>query len=360
MKFKTGKQLILKSIFVALLGLMTLTLACAGQPGPAGPAGPVGPAGADGQPGEQGPIGPPGPQGVPGEQGSPGPASMVSLIEAGEQDDSRFSQDAKVLIGEVSTGVNRLYGEPMFEFDFMPAPFDQRFGFETLGALNLGGSDPLPLTAETPNDATLVSLVDPQGIGLPQALVQNADPTLSNIPRRDVVTLVLPPNMQQRAVLSGHLDGPVTGPTQAEPSGPITKGDWFQASGTLKIDCYAGKYRARIEAKTLVPNRVYTVWSIWMDPSGTGAVTPLPFGGAPNSFVTDGNGDATFERELNFCPHTAAQEGIEGKRLALIDAHLHSDHAAYGALPAPFAAGFPPGAVIHEHLSWDIGAGERK
>ena len=270
------------------------------------------------------------------------------------------SGDAKEFEAEVTTGVNRLYGQPLSEFDFMPSPFKEKFGFEMIGVFNPDGPNPLPLTPSTPDSAVLASLVDPQGVGLPQAIFQNADPTLVNVPLRDIQTWVLPPNLQKRAALPPHLAGPVTGPTQAEPSGPITKGDWFKASGTLKIDCAPEGNSVSINMKALVPHRVYTIWSIWMDPSGPGGVMPLPLGGAPNSLVTDQKGDATFERELNFCPFVAAREGVDGKRLIIIDAHLHSDHAAYGAIPAPFAAGFPPGAVLQEHLSWDLGAGKRQ
>lgn len=273
---------------------------------------------------------------------------------------SAAAGDTKEINAEVSTGVNRLYGQPMMEFDFMPSPFKEKFGFETMGVFNPDGPTPLPITASTPDDAVLVSSVDAQGVGLPQAIFQGADPTLVNVPLRDIQAWVLPPNLQKRAVLPPHLAGPVTGPTQAEPSGPITKGEWFKASGTLNATCDPEGNSVSLNMKSLVPNRVYTVWSLWMDSSGQGGVTPLPLGGAPNLFVTDKNGDATFERQLNFCPSVAAQEGVEGKRLAIIDAHLHSDHAAYGAIPAPFAAGFPPGAVIQEHLSWNLGAGQRK
>jgi len=273
---------------------------------------------------------------------------------------SATAQNTGEIEGEVTTGVNRLYGQPLLEFDFMPSPFKEKFGFEMMGVYNPEGPDPLPLTALTPDDAVLASLVDGQGVGLPQAIFQGADPSLSNVPLRGIQAWVLPPNLQQRAALPGHLAGPVTGPTQAEPSGPITKGDWFKASGTLAFDCAPDGNKISIAMKALVPNRIYTVWSLWMDPSGPGSFTPLPLGGAPNSLVTDANGNATFERQLNFCPTDAARVGVDGKRLAIIDAHLHSDHTAYGAIPAPIAAGFPPGTVIQEHLSWDLGAGKRR
>ena len=271
---------------------------------------------------------------------------------------SSAAANPKEFEASVTTGVNRLYGQPLLEFDFMPSPFKETFGFETMGVFNPNGANPLPITASTPDSAILASFVDPQGVGLPQAIFQKADPALTNLPLRDVQAWVLPPNLKKRAALPPHLGGPVTGATQAEPNGPLTKGDWFKASGALKVDCAPEGNSVSINMKSLVPNRLYTVWAVWLDPSGPGSVKPIPLGGAPNVFITDKNGDAIFERELNFCPVDAANEGVEGKRLAEIGTHLHSDHAAYGAIPAPFAAGFPPGAVLHEHLSWNLGAGK--
>ena len=81
-------------------------------------------------------------------------------------------------------------------------------------------------------------------------------------------------------------------------------------------------------------------------------------GGAPNVIITNNEGDGTLERDLNFLPVDAALEVVDGKRLAEIGANLHSDHAAYGPVPAPLAAGFPPGTVLHEHLAFNLGAGE--
>ena len=79
----------------------------------------------------------------------------------------------------------------------------------------------------------------------------------------------------------------------------------------------------------------------------------------PNSYVTDKKGNATFERELNFCPTDAARDGVGDKILAFLGTHLHSDHVAYGGIPAPIAAGFPPGTVLHAQLTWNLGTGER-
>ena len=118
----------------------------------------------------------------------------------------------------------------------------------------------------------------------------------------------------------------------------------------------------KIKVKSLVPNRVYTVWALWLGPSVPGGFIPVPLGGVPNSYVTDKKGNATYERELNFCPTDAAKKDPVGDELtlAIIGTHLHSDHVAYGGIPAPLFEGFSPGTVVQEHLSWDMGAGERQ
>ena len=105
---------------------------------------------------------------------------------------------------------------------------------------------------------------------------------------------------------------------------------------------------------------MYTAWAIWLilDGSDPGPRPfPMPFGGAPNAFITDKEGSATFKRALNFCPWDAAEEGVGENRLIGIGVHLHSDHALYGSIPAPFAGGLLPGTVLHSHLGWNLGAG---
>ncbi len=343
-----GSHLRLSIGICSLILVMVLGVACAGNQGPAGDQGPAGPSGPAGSQGPAGPVGAAGPAGPAGSVGAQSPG-VAAAMEAGQEFES-----------EVSTGVNRLYGKPLLQFDFMPSPFREKFGFEMMGVYNPEGPDPLPLTASTPDSAILASLVDAKGVGLPQAVFQNFAPTLVNVPLREIETWYVPGSigdLSVRKTLPSHLGGPIIAPTQAEPSGPITKGDWFKASGVMTVECTSEGNSVTIRAKSLVPHRVYTVWAIWLDPSGPRMI-PVPLGGAPNSYVTDENGDATYKRELNFCPTDAAKEPVDGKTLAIIGTHLHSDHVAYGAIPAPIAGGLPPGTVVHEHLSWNLGAGK--
>lgn len=262
--------------------------------------------------------------------------------------------------GIAVTGVNRLFGEPVSKYPFMPeGAFRDNFGFETMGALGTGANSTL-LNQSTPDRTVVASYVDLDAVGLPLPIMESAGPELINVPLQDIGTWVLPPNLLTREDVPSHIGGPIVGATQAEPNKAITKGDWMNASGKLKVNCSSKRNSVRMQVSDLVPNRVYTVWALWLDPAGpTGPrFIPMPLGGAPNSYVTDDRGRATFKRDLNFCPTDAATEGVGGKRLAIIDTHLHSDHIAYGAVPAPIAAGFPPGTVLHAQLEWNLGAGE--
>ncbi len=331
----------------SLILVMILGVACAGNPGPAGPAGPAG---------EQGPDGPQGAAGAAGPAGSVGPAGAEGGAGAQSPGVAAAMADAVEFEAIVSTGLNRRLGKPILEFSFMPPPFKENWGFEMLGVYNPDGPLPLPLTADTPDNAVLVSLVDADGVGPPQAIFQNVAPELVNVPLRDIGTYANP-KLDRGGAIPSQSDGPVIGATQADPSGPITKGDWFKASGTLSVDCAPEGNSVKVNVKTLVPNRLYTVWVLWLDPSGPRMI-PVPLGGAPNVIITDNQGDGTLERNLNFCPIDAAKDGVDGKRLAEIGVHLHSDHAAYGPVPAPLAAGFPPGTVLHEQLTFDLGAGK--
>ena len=318
---------------LTLILVMVLAVACAGEPGPAGPAGPAGPEGA------RGPAGPA------GEAGAQSPGVAVAM-----------SANAQTFEAVVSTGLNRSLGQPLLEFSFMSDPFKKQWGFEMLGVYNPDGPLPLPLTADTPDSAVLASLVDAEGVGPPQAISQNVPPELVNVPLRDIGTYANP-KLARGGAIPSQSDGPVIGATQADPSGPITKGDWFKAFGTLISDCAPAGNSVTVNVKSLVPNRLYTVWVLWLDPSGPKMI-PVPLGGAPNVIITNNLGDGTLVRDLNFCPVDAAKEGVDGKRLAEIGIHLHSDHAAYGPVPAPLAAGFPPGTVLHEHLTFRLGAGK--
>jgi len=260
--------------------------------------------------------------------------------------------------GYVVTGLNRILSQPAFIFPEVE-PFPAGIGFNTVGEFNPNGPDPLPLTPATPGSTILASIQDPF---FDRPNFPPTDPLLVNVQLRDVATWVAPPNLQNRAALAPHLNVPTLAYSQAEPTSltPITLEDWFKAKGKMQIKCEEDGNSVKIKFKGLIPNRLYTVWALWVildenDPRH--GIWPQPLGGVPNVYMTDKDGDATFERKLNFCPLEAAENGVNGNVLLTIATHLHSDGVAYGGLPAPIAAGSPPGIVLHAVLEWNMGNG---
>lgn len=257
-----------------------------------------------------------------------------------------------------ATGLNRALGQPLFLFE-LPNGNIVAPGFDSLGEYNPDDSDPIPLTPETPDSAMLATRVDPNAPFAGQSI----DPGLINVPLGAVQTWTsFTPtfDLSTRETLPPHLDAPVfPGVSLAEPNEPepITLGDWFVADGTMVIKCDDHGNRVRIRVRGLLPHRLYTIWTLWFTPGPQPAIFPQPLGGVPNAYVTDNRGRATYERELNFCPPTVAETGIDGSILISIDTHLHSDHTAYGGIPDPILGGMPPGTVLHGQLSWNMGNG---
>ena len=281
---------------------------------------------------------------------------------------SSLGDDSVTIKAESATGWNRYLGQVRYEWDFLPGELDIA-GASTVGIYNPDGDESIPLTPDTPMDAVLATIVDPfLNVTFPGALVAfPPNPDGLNVPLRDVGTWtsglinhlnadsVTPLVDNSRVTLPFQSIADVATQAQADPSSPdpITLGDWLKASGKMKLRSKEdGKTHLRIEVKDLIPNRAYTVWAMWH--RANGSIFPQPFGGTPNAFITDMKGNAMMERELNFSPLEAAQEGIEGNRLLSIITHLHSDHILYGGVPTPTGTGFPPGTVLHMQLEWNF------
>ncbi|MDR4517108.1 MAG: hypothetical protein MRK00_06950 [Nitrosomonas sp.] len=282
--------------------------------------------------------------------------------------------DVAVIKAENATGWNRHLGQVRYEWDFLSADL-RTAGANTAGVYNPGHSQPMPITPDTPMDAVLATIVDPDlNIVFPGALdAFPPNPAGINVPLRDVGTwtsglinhrnadMNAPLVDHSRVTLPFHSEASIAVQAQAEPGSPdpITLGDWLKATGKMKIRCKPdGSAHLRISVSDLIPNRAYTVWAMWH--RADGAIFPQPYGGVPNGYITDNNGDAVYERYLNYCPTEAAKYGIEGNRLLSIITHLHSDHILYGAVPTPTATGFPPGTVLHMQLEWNFpGTGVR-
>ena len=258
------------------------------------------------------------------------------------------------------TGWNRYLGQVRYQWDFIPPPLDLA-GANTIGEYDPDGAEALELTPASGDDTVLASLVDPfLELLFPPFLVSLTDPSTLNVPVRNTATIISGDGVT-RGVLPFIEDAAVLERSLAAPNSPdpITLGEWLEASGRMAIRCRDDDTaRLRIRVRDLIPHRVYTVWAMWH--LAGGRIFPQPFGGVPNAYLTDKRGNASFERELNFCPMQASRSGVDGSRLLSIITHIHSDHVLYGAIPFPGGAGFPPGSVGSMQLEWNFpGTGVR-
>ncbi len=224
-----------------------------------------------------------------------------------------------------------------------------------MGAFNSEGPEPLDLTPATPDSALLATLVDPGFLlnaGLPP---EEWDPSWWNIPIQYVGTNVDPADLVREA-LPDAASVPPWQTSKASPADPIYLETWKRARGVVSFECDdQGKSEFLLAARNLIPNRLYSLFGIYFNPTGMGEpiLTP-PFGGLPNAFVSDREGSGTIRRTLNGCP-TNPPEPNEPVLLVL-DLHLHSDHMLNGAHPSlPLKdGGLGVGAITHAQLEFPI------
>ena len=267
--------------------------------------------------------------------------SLILAIVAITSLTAASSTSRAVLIkAKLATGTNRFLGHPLHDFG---APIGTA-GFSNVGAWNPSGTQPLPLTSDSPESSLLVTFVDPGFLALFGKTIDDVDPNLLNVPLRDVRMNVDLKGVQRAA------PAPITmaeqlHPSQASPADPITLGRWTQAQGFALIKCTGLGSNVQLTLRGLFPNRVYSAWGLF----GGQSITPFPLGGAPNVMVTDSNGNATFERELNFCPFDLRPGQAP---LLAIDIVFHSDHQNYGLVPELDLAGFFTGTITHTQLEF--------
>jgi hypothetical protein len=254
--------------------------------------------------------------------------------------------------GEAITGANRLLGEPLYSYDFAP---NSTFGFNTVDELDPVGPLPVPLTPASDQNAVLATTFANLAAVPPDVL-----PNL-NVPLRDVGTFVT--GLLDRSAVPFHLDptAPIVGPTQSEPDqpDPITLRDWLKGQGVAFTRCGPRGNFVNIFVKRLIPNRMYSAIALWLRDDGS--FRPVSLGGVPNVIMTNEHGNGHISRRLNFCPDDAAREGVGADHLIGIAVIYHSAHVAWGAIPTPAAPDFllPPGSMVHAHIWFDFGAGQR-
>jgi hypothetical protein len=255
---------------------------------------------------------------------------------------------SKTFSGVVATGTNRLFGKPLWDLGSLG-----NRGATNLAAYNPNGNEPSALTPDMPSSTVLATYVDPANLAEMNMRPDQVDPSTINVPLRDV-KVVADLAGHQRVALKGILQVQnAADPSQAEPSGPITLGDWRKAKGKATIKCSNNSSSVLLELNGLIPNRLYTAWGVFSGPM------PIPsaLGGTPCVFVTNNRGSATFQRALNFCPlqPTAGQP-----QFLFIEILYHSDQQVYGLVPALPMAGLHIGAVVHTQLEFPVNVNRAK
>jgi len=259
--------------------------------------------------------------------------------------------------GMVATGFNRLLGKPLMSLGIF-----EDFGFSTLGAFNPEGDEPIRLSEKTDKSALLATYVDDAFLesfsGEKPYIV---DPASLNLPLRDVRSNIdiTGTNFQKIAPVNSFepwVDQFRHG--QAYPFNPIHLKQLLKAKGEAVIRCDDDKAPV-IEMKMtgLIPNRFYSVWGFFepefvrFPMKDFGPIRPL--GGLPNMIVTSRRGDATFERQLNFCPMNLKRGEIPLSTIFLV---YHSNHQFGGTVPSFPETGSFPGSVAHVHLHFPVSA----
>lgn len=267
-------------------------------------------------------------------------AGVVCLLTLGT---TAAQAQTHTIEGRAVTGVNRLLSQPVFEL----GPFGGA-GFNDVGAYNPHGAEALPLTASTPGNTVLASIVDPGFLEAFHVDPSTVRPSTLNIPLRDVGVYVNPAG--KRLPIRDIFNSSQMAPSRASVGGAITLDQWLSARGTAKIRCKGHTASLQIDMTNLVPRGLYDVWGVMLTNQGP---APICLGGSPCAFITDKKGNATFSATLNFCPYDLREGEYP---LGIIEVLFHSDHALYASQPELFYAGYPPGIVSHSQLEFPVSA----
>lgn len=255
-----------------------------------------------------------------------------------------------VVKGKPATGPNRILDGPLRNYGLIFGFPLYDLNYSELGVHNPFGTEPLPLTKESPDSAILSTFVDPDFVAFFGIDPESIDQASINVPLQEVKTLVSGDNVTRETLPPIHQSEPFSR-SIASPNKQITKGDWLKASGTGIFKCTSdGMGSVTLRMKHLVPNRLYTVWGAVVRENNFPINQPL--GGAPSAFTTNGDGNALFKRELNFCP-LEFNEQVRAQ-LAWVMVVLHTDHMAYGGVFSPDLVGLFGGTVAHVHMEFHL------
>jgi hypothetical protein len=234
--------------------------------------------------------------------------------------------------GVVTTGFNMRKGKVMYDLGGIVGAQ----GFNYVFAYEPGSAKPSIITEDTGGDRLVATGIDQRFydvLGIDSGLI---DPKVVNLPFRDL-PITIDGNTADPAKAKAQL-GPLTSENYktgfgiASPSDPITIRDWFSARGYSYVRCESStRARAVFWFENMVPNGVYGIWGIFgADHDGDGQrdfFAPKPFGGAPNVFTADDEGNAHIARTLPFCPNTDPD-------MMTVEITFHVDGVTYGAVPS--------------------------
>lgn len=265
----------------------------------------------------------------------------------------------KKIRGVAVTGDNNRFQHPIWD---LGEPLGSGF-FNWVFAHNPGGDAPHLVTEDLPGDTVLAGGVDPVAVALGLA-PNNVDPLMINKPLHQTPVTV---GIQGRGHGTGVREQVPTalelpsggGVVRSVPNDPITIERWHQAAGTVTVRCFSdGSARADFHLSGLIPNGVYTLWTIYqIDKNGDGTddnIAPYPFAGVPNVLIPNDKGRAQVSRTVGYCPLTEA-------KLKFIDIAFHSDGGVYGGVPdQPFDSfSQPMGTITHTQLQFPFSVGQR-
>lgn len=142
-------------------------------------------------------------------------------------------------------------------------------------------------------------------------------------------------------------------PKGADPE--ISLADWNRPSARITNICRSdGTSTVVVRVRRAFPNALYTVWDTGLaDPlTPREAISLSPLGGVVNLIVTDGQGNGSLKRSLNYCLFDKCPRS---KRCtAFVSMFYHFDHQNYGAAPTLDAAGPAVGVAGADHLTFAV------
>lgn len=281
-----------------------------------------------------------------------------SYADAKDERDKHSDTDTsseRVISGYVSHGINTYNNETVFDYSKVSPTifmFDARV--IEVGAFIEGGQTAEPITIDTDRNRVLATTRVPFDFFNPGGEIDDSlfNRTLDAIGANFLGFA----NIAQRA--------PIV-PFETASAGDLyrannttsrpTVGDWEKISGQMNLICRTdGTANVKITIHDAFPNGVYTLWDVGVHDPLTDQERPYvtPFGGLPNTILTDDEGCGYKNMELAFCPQTCSAD--TKSCTGYVSAFYHWDSETYGGSPDATFAGMPGGVIASNHMAWSI------